>query len=226
ANVIDVDGYGYGINVNYDSLWVQNVGDFDGDGLQDTLLTKQYIATGANISDVNNGRDGAKHPKTFSLYAQDKYEKSGVIVNGGLRFDYLDVNTPAFKDEQYPLGRPGVDPNPSTLDESDLVANKTYARLSPRLGVAFPVDEKTLMRFNYGIFYQQPNLQDLYVSYRFLEYKVQTGGDFVAFGNPHPRPPRPPAHQVCRARPGGGRTPPHRTSYLEGAEDPCQRPTA
>ena len=219
ANVIDVDGYGYGINVNYDSLWVQNVGDFDGDGLQDTLLTKQYIATGANISDVNNGRDGAKHPKTFSLYAQDKYEKSGVIVNGGLRFDYLDVNTPAFKDEQYPLGRPGVDPNPSTLDESDLVANKTYARLSPRLGVAFPVDEKTLMRFNYGIFYQQPNLQDLYVSYRFLEYKVQTGGYFVPFGNPNLRPERTTAYEFGVARQVGDRIRLDGTIYWKDVKD-------
>src|SRR5262249_22571844 len=103
ANVIDLDSYGYGLNVTLDSLWVRNITDIDSDGIPDTILTKQYVATGANISDQNSGQDGAKHPKTFALYAQDKYERSGVIVNGGLRFDYIDVNTPAFKDEQYPL---------------------------------------------------------------------------------------------------------------------------
>ena len=57
-------------------------GDFDSDGLQDTTFEKQWVATGASISEVNGGRDGAKHPTTFSLYAQDKYEKAGLIVNG------------------------------------------------------------------------------------------------------------------------------------------------
>jgi len=219
ANVIDVDGYGYGLTATYDSLWVRNIGDFDSDGIQDTTYEKQYVATGANISEVNGGRDGAKHPKTFSLYAQDKYEKAGLIVNGGLRMDYINVNTPAFKDEQYPLGRPGVDPNPSTLEESDLVANKTYTRLSPRLGVAFPVDEKTLLRFNYGLFYQQPNLQDLYVSYRFLEYKVQTGGYFVPFGNPNLRPERTTAYEFGLARQIGDRIRLDGTFYWKDVKD-------
>ena len=62
--------------------------------------------------------------------------------------------------------------------------------------MAFPVTPVTLLRVNYGQFYQQPNLQDLYVSYRFLEHKVQTGGYFVGFGNPNLRPERTTAYEV------------------------------
>ena len=67
-------------------------------------------------------------------------------------------------------------PSSSRLGEQGLQENKPHARLSPRLGVAFPVDERTVPLFNYGQFYQQPNLQDLYVNYRFLDYKVRSLG--------------------------------------------------
>ena len=91
-----------------------------------------------------------------------------------------------LKSNRFPLGNPDdINNLPDSLEAQDLQSNKTYARLSPRLGVAFPLDEKTLLRFNYGQFYQQPNLQDLYVSYRFLEYKINNAGYFVGFGNPN-----------------------------------------
>src|SRR5262245_20309974 len=127
ANTKDADGYGYRIDVGYDSLTVRNIKDEDSDGIPDTSYSKEYVATSARIVDEDNGQDGAKHPKTFALYAQDKYERAGVIVNGGLRLDYLNVDTPAFKDEQYPLGRPG-EAGSSTLEPSDLTDNKTYTR--------------------------------------------------------------------------------------------------
>ena len=65
--------------------------------------------------------------------------------------------------------------------------------------MAFPVTALTVLRFNYGQFYQQPNLQDLYVSYRFLQHKVQSGGYFVGFGNPNLRPERTTAYEVGMA---------------------------
>ena len=159
------------------------------------------IGTDANgtpiLEEEDNGADGPKHPKTWSAYLQDKFERSGVIVNGGLRFDHINVDTPALKSERFPLGDPDGAPGISdSLETQDLVSNKTYARLSPRVGIAFPVDEKTVLRFNYGQFYQQPNLQDLYVSYRFLQYKVKAGGYFVGFGNPNLRPERTTAYEV------------------------------
>src|SRR5258706_11824773 len=147
---------------------------------------RQDPVTGAiQLIETDNGKDGAKHPKVYSGYVQDKFEREGVIVNAGLRYDFIDVDTPALRNDTTPLED---GPNPTLLDPQDLQANRKYSRISPRLGVAFPLDERTILRFNYGQFYQQPNLQDLYPSYRFLEYKINTGGYFSRFGNPHPRP--------------------------------------
>ena len=170
------DGYGYEMQVIRDAAGV----------------VKQV-----NLVEKNDGRDGAKHPKTWSAFVQDKFERSGVIVNGGLRFDHINVDTPALASERYPLGAPDQINNlADSLETQDLQKNKTYARLSPRLGIAFPLDERSVLRFNYGQFYQQPNLQDLYVNYRFLQYKVTNGGYFVGFGNPNLRPERTTAYEV------------------------------
>jgi len=49
---------------------------------------------------------------------------------------------------------------------------------------------------NYGKFYQQPNLQDLYVNYDYLAYKVRTGGYFYPFGNPNLKPEQTTAYEV------------------------------
>jgi outer membrane receptor protein involved in Fe transport len=144
------------------------------------ILRYGFAADGDALE--NSGRDGPRHPYTASLYAQDKYERGGLVVNAGLRWDYINTNVPALKSENLPLGADGV------LEDVDLVENKTYSRISPRLGVGFPVTEKTVLHANWGFFVQQPNLQDLYASYRFLERVVSRGGYFITFGNPNLKP--------------------------------------
>ena len=156
-------------------------------------LEQDPVTGQIKLVETDSGQDGAKHPKIWSAYAQDKFEREGVILNAGLRYDYINVDTPALKNETTPLAD---GPSPDLLDPQDLQQNRSYSRLSPRLGVAFPFDERTILRFNYGQFYQQPNLQDLYPSYRFLEYKIQTGGYFVGFGNPNLRPEHTTAYEV------------------------------
>ncbi len=102
--------------------------DWDGYGYD---LVVERDATGAVTSAriVENGdgsRDGPKHPKTFSLYTQDKYEREGLVVNGGLRFDYIDVDTPALRNDHFPLGDTLSDPGnlPDVLESRDLRAEQ------------------------------------------------------------------------------------------------------
>ena len=173
-------------------------------------------------NDRDSNKDGPKHPVTYSTFVQDKFEREGVIVNGGLRYDYINVETPALISERFPLGNPdSPDPNslPDSLQSSDLTTNKTYSRISPRLGVAFPVDEQTILRFNYGQFYQQPNLQDLYASYRFLQYKIRTGGYFVGFGNPNLKPEQTTAYEVGLQRQLGDQIRVDATAYYKDVKD-------
>ncbi|MEZ4648709.1 MAG: TonB-dependent receptor [Candidatus Eisenbacteria bacterium] len=133
--------------------------------------------------EVDSGLDGKKTPKDFSLYLQNLYETDDFVLRTGLRYDYLDTNTKGLKDDANPLGADGA-----TLDDEDLVDAKSYSKVSPRLGIAFPIGERTQFHMNYGKFFQQPNLEDLYVSYKFLEHKVKTGGYFYPFGNPNLKP--------------------------------------
>ena len=154
----------------------------------------QYNLDNNEITNLNSGLDGAKHPKIAGLYLQDKIEYQGAVVNAGLRWDYLNTDTKALLDENRPL-----DPfftSSQTLDPEDLVKSKAYTKWSPRLGVGFPVSDKTLFHVSYGKFFQQPNLEDLYVSYRYLEYKVKTGGYYFAFGNPNLKPEQTTAYEV------------------------------
>jgi outer membrane receptor protein involved in Fe transport len=198
-DLINWDGYGYKMNVIYD---------------------KTGAVSRVQLEEVNSGRDGAKHPKSYSGFVQDKFERSGVIVNGGLRYDYINVDTPALRSETFPLGPPNTPGNlPDSLEAADLTGNKSYSRISPRLGIAFPVDERTVLRFNYGQFYQQPNLQDLYVNYRFLQFKVKEGGYFVGFGNPNLRPERTTAYEVGIQRQMGDRTRMDITAYYKDVKD-------
>jgi len=141
---------------------------------------------------VNGGLDGARHPKTFAAYLQDKYERGGLVVNAGLRYDYINVNTGALRSEQYPLG---YGPNYGGIDTL-LTDSKAYSRLSPRVGIGFPISDRTVLHANWGQFFQQPNLQDLYVSYQFLEYKILHTGYFVGFGNPNLKPEETQAYEV------------------------------
>ena len=62
--------------------------------------------------------------------------------------------------------------------------------------MGFPVSDQTLIHVNYGKFFQQPNLQDLYVSYGFLEHKVNIGGYFVGFVNPNLKPEQTTAYEL------------------------------
>jgi hypothetical protein len=134
--------------------------------------------------------DGPREPITASAYVQDTYERGDVVANVGLRYDYLNVNAKALKNENDPLG------SDITLTDADLTEAKTYGRISPRIGIGFPVTDRNMLHVNWGQFYQQPDFQDLYVSYRFLEYKLRAGGYLVPFGNPNLKPEMTTAYEV------------------------------
>ncbi|MFA6540762.1 MAG: TonB-dependent receptor [Bacteroidota bacterium] len=123
-------------------------------------------------------------PLEIGLYAQDKIEFEGMILNGGLRLDYfnpmkngyavglpLDDDFKNFYNNIY-LNEGGTwGSYERWLEFRDLLANppgwertenKVQVHLSPRLGVSFPITESSKMYFNYGYFYQRPATSFLY----------------------------------------------------------------
>jgi outer membrane receptor for ferrienterochelin and colicin len=80
-------------------------------------------------------------------YVQDKIEFPYLIINLGLRYDYFNANA-IFRND--PLVQTGI------------TKVKARTQLSPRLGIAHPVSEKTKLHFAYGHFFQNPEYQFLF----------------------------------------------------------------
>ena len=95
-----------------------------------------------------------KLPLSASFYVQDKIEYSSIIINAGLRADYIDVKSVAYKDIENPFA--------GTKD------TQPELKLSPRLGLAYPVSANTVFHFAYGHFFQFPNYQEIYRNLQFL----------------------------------------------------------
>jgi len=89
-------------------------------------------------------------PLEGAVYAQDKIELNYMVANIGLRLDFLDTNTPALAD-------------PSDVT-SGIIDAETKIQLSPRIGLAVPVSEATVVHFSYGHFFQNPEYQDMFQS--------------------------------------------------------------
>ncbi|RKX21780.1 MAG: hypothetical protein DRP51_03610, partial [Candidatus Zixiibacteriota bacterium] len=126
----------------------------------------------------------AKHPVTWALYLQDKFEWQDMVINAGLRYDYFNTNTKWVKDTQAPF----AEGDPTIMELADLTDSEAETRLSPRIGVGFPVSDRTVLHFSYGKFFQRPELNRLYVNYRYYENKVKAGGYYYSFGNPNLEP--------------------------------------
>lgn len=139
-------------------------------------------------------------PKSVGLYAQDKMEFEGMIVNLGLRFDLYDP------DAQYPR-----DPfDPIKLNDDGTVKLKrdntdqagvpiikdpqdasTKTQVSPRLGISYPVTERDKLHFTYGHYFQIPRADDLYQN---LNYDMRGAIRFM--GNPDLEPEKTVAYEV------------------------------
>jgi outer membrane receptor protein involved in Fe transport len=143
---------------------------------------------------IDNRDNQAKHPVLAAVFLQDKIEYEGMVANVGLRWDYLAPRTKRLVDPAHPLDSLVTDAQGNqsyvAVGHAVLTDAQVATKFSPRLGVSFPVTERTDFRFNYGLFYQLPNLQDLYTNYDYLTYKVRTGGYYFAFGNPNLEPER------------------------------------
>lgn len=106
-------------------------------------------------------------PTMGGFYLQDKFEKETIIINAGVRFDWLKVGSSVMKDswKQQWEKATGLDAD-----------WKEYEfEFSPRFGISFPISQKTVLFFSYGHFNQLPEMQ--------YYYRDPWTGGFT--GNPH-----------------------------------------
>ena len=126
---------------------------------------------------LNRGLNETYHPVQASAYLQDKMEFESMILSFGVRYDLFSPNRDWFwGNDLYNLSIDPAydatkDPDKDQVDSQghvkysfDNVLKKprtptpAYHMISPRVGVSFPITENTVLRFNYGHFYQMPPL--------------------------------------------------------------------
>ncbi|HPG42164.1 MAG TPA: TonB-dependent receptor [bacterium] len=148
------------------------------------------------VSTINHD-NYTRNPREFSSYIQDKMELKDIIINLGLRYDYFDANSVVLADPMDPnIYDPMLDShrykNPDapvderieyTPDERRAFMHKNVdakMKLSPRLGIAYPITDKGVIHFSYGHFFQIPEFQYLYDS---PDFKFSKGGLPEIVGN-------------------------------------------
>lgn len=108
-------------------------------------------------------------PLVLAGYIQDRADFEDLVVRAGIRLDLLDSKAAvrAFPESLGSL--------PSIADSFLPVAMKY--RLSPRLGISYPITERVKFRFSYGHFFKNPIFNDLYT------YGGRTAAELRGRGN-------------------------------------------
>ncbi|MCB0283530.1 MAG: TonB-dependent receptor [Calditrichaeota bacterium] len=147
------------------------------DRIQNISAGFTYNQLETNLSRRNpNGNASLENykykPVEMHGYLKDKleFEDMGMIINAGLRFDYIDQNRKVLV---------------NFADLTDLQAPlenfKPEIYVTPRFGISFPVAEKAAVRFGYGHYYQYPDyykvFQGVYLSDLTGEYRPNPGLD-------------------------------------------------
>lgn len=141
------------------------------------------LASGGNVY----GERFNVSPRSYGLFAEDKYESEGMIVNVGMRWDFFDPNY-----SNYPanISDPVLDAvNGGTVKQPVKVNLKSY--FSPRLGISFPFSKRDLLHFNYGRFFQNPRMNLLFTNLNF-----DLSGAFPIIGNANLSPERTTAYEI------------------------------
>lgn len=112
-----------------------------------------------------------------------------MIINAGLRFDYFDPNAILPENFADPLISDAKDPSSdiylnSRTPAEDRIKNPTSAdittRVSPRIGVSFPISELDVFHINYGHYFGLPGMGEM-----FNNYSWSLLGAFKYIGNPN-----------------------------------------
>ncbi|MFZ1684296.1 MAG: TonB-dependent receptor [Candidatus Zixiibacteriota bacterium] len=157
-----------------------------------------------------------RNPINLGVFVEDRFDWQSLVVQAGLRFDYFDYKALRIKDVKNPL-----DPDSLTgvqvLDPGDLEPSKKFSRLSPRLGIGFPVSDVTQMHINFGKFYQRPDLLRLYLGYDFFAARIKAGS-YYPFPSPNLEPEKTTQYEVGISHQLGANTAVDVTAYYKDVQ--------
>jgi len=125
--------------------------------------------------DEGSGLEAPRHPVLAAAYLQNKTEYHDLVINAGVRLDYFDVDSFRFIDPTAPVRLS----EQTTIDMASMRPTCTFLEFSPRLGLSFPVSERTAFHIQYGRFAQMPKLRDMFTGGAALSRELS--GGFVSF---------------------------------------------
>ena len=125
------------------------------------------------------------NPIQFASFVQVKMEFESMIINLGLRHDFFNPNFEWF--DEHSTYNPAIntafdeslDPDGNQIDslgniqyafENILYQNRapvsSHQMISPRIGASFPINDNTVLHYNYGHYYQLPPISRM----RYFKY--------------------------------------------------------
>ncbi len=124
------------------------------------------------------------YPMMGAAYVQDQIDRKDLTVRLGLRFDYMNSRSMLPSDLANPANAiPDAPPSP-------LRPTTPKYSVSPRLGIAFPIEDKAAVHFAYGHFRQFPSIVDMFSNADYSPlFSLQAGAPLdKTYGNPDVRP--------------------------------------
>ena len=124
------------------------------------------------------------HPVMGAAFIQDQAETPDLIVRFGARLDYFDARSTIPSDLANPAnaiaGAPESRPQDTTVKAS----------VSPRVGVAYPIEDKAAIHFAYGHFRQFPSVGTMFTNSDYdILARLQAGEvRYGLMGNPDVKP--------------------------------------
>ena len=162
---------------NYDQVY-----GIDGDGAKlngndgDGNILEPFVPSSYN-----------RKPWELALYASDRIEYGGLIVNAGLRVEFVNRDMETIEDFFYPFQRDSVEVAGRTLYRNTFNRGESVPMdvfLNPRVGVSHPIGETAAMYFSYARNQQLPPFTQLYDRYD----GNNSNNPFFSYQNPEQDP--------------------------------------
>ncbi len=127
------------------------------------------------------------YPNRGAAYIQDKIDYDGMIINVGLRYDFLDpkAQRPALEEKVYGQRHTWI----INQDKKEKASMKH--QFSPRVGIAVPMGTDQELHVNYGWFFQMPLFDYLYTN-----SNLNLAEGFSPLGDPDLKPARTISYEV------------------------------
>ena len=132
-------------------------------------------------------------PQQGAAYIQGKLTFNQMVIKLGARMDYFSAGgeNNIFSDFDQFFTQQN---NDARKDSAATVSAEKQVALSPRVGISFPITDKTKFYFNYGQFRQMPQAQYLY---RMQKKSFTVGRSAITgLGNPNMPMPRTSAYEI------------------------------